>query len=886
MYELVLKSGIHSLDGWLNHFIRAVIQLDVSQKVMIKRLMKYAIRTFNSLTEESMQEGDWAQMGTALVTLMKTGDYEGFTQLLPSRCIIYRPGKFLTLEEFNAQRQPLAESIIANYAELQGLLREHGAEIQEKWGKMDREDREELLNKAWPDIVPRRREGLRSLISVEHDEVSPFAFLCPDINLDSLATNESLLRYLDTRSRHEPYLFAWLDRQSFELGIYKALLSTDVLEGPYSVSFAGHTTGINYGALRTWPSLPEAEEDVASGRSYYPGYGLLILEAQQIIYDGLVKCCNDLLPLNRVIPDVMMGRREIPESRVSLPPLINPPKLPEVPFSAPGLPDFSRLLDVVNGRITQAQHRIRDLRHYPKAFSTHLQGIYDHSEEHVKYEDRSRNSHFKPNSVWEVSVGVALGRQLIEIHKWDTVRTLLEDIQKRMNDAATAGLGPTADLPRPLESQIMNLLELLQTHGNRVIMPYLHWAILSTPKIRDDFQRKIKPYEGIEDNEIVVQKMYPLHTTKRLRELLNLMVLINKMNGEVWKTLPLLISEVDASSRKARVVNLLSPYIEYLVSEMSLVADCWTQIHLYQPWAARFSHAQHKHEADSTKYNEDLSKIFGLIRKVGAEVARSQSARFFYGGVNYPASTPRTQESVNKRIEIENHLDEMWTGFEKTLRQRFREANLTIPPLVLEPIAQFRMERTLSWQADAADLAQARVAVAQEAEAAEGASRGAKRAHRGGSELASRKKKKTIGIPDPNRQPQEVRPQVPTPVGEQEFRHQVNADDWEVVTALYFIPNETAPKGIGFGTFVNFMKNLGFTVTSGARSRMTFKPPPMLDVKRQDIPVATGLKKGKSITFHLPHDSKNQAEIERARAWGRDLKQLYWFEGRMFEQKK
>lgn len=363
------------------------------------------------------------------------------------------------------------------------------------------------------------------------------------------------------------------------------------------------------------------------------------------------------------------------------------------------------------------------------------------------------------------------------------------------------------------------------------------------------------------------------------------MGMLNETDEKTWNALPLLVNELDASTSKPRMSRLLHPYIDYLVSELSLVADCWTQMHLYQPYAAHFSHIRQKHQANFIEYQEELSKVLGLIQKVAVDVAKSPSATFFYGGIDYPNSTPRTEETVRKRTDAENHLDKMWTGFQRVLRERFAQAQLEIPPLMVEQIAYSRMERTMSWQADAQDLEQARAAVAKEAPAAKEAKRGEKRARGGGRIFEPRKRNKIIGLPDPNRPdpPRELRPQDATPAGREEYRHRLNAADWEVARALFHCPGEVPPTSINFRQLCTFMVNLGFEVVSAEGSRTAFHPPPMLDARRQDVVVEPGLRKGTSITLHAPHGESIKAGLRRSRGWGRNLTGMYWFEGRMFQ---
>lgn len=117
----------------------------------------------------------------------------------------------------------------------------------------------------------------------------------PCINQEDLSQPKLMLLLINTRGRRLPPAFAAADCDAMHLGKVTGTAMPIHLNN-YTMILNGATNSEEYGRHLDWDSHPDASDWVRKTRQqFFPGEGLLVLEAQNSLMRFLVECCFQIL---------------------------------------------------------------------------------------------------------------------------------------------------------------------------------------------------------------------------------------------------------------------------------------------------------------------------------------------------------------------------------------------------------------------------------------------------------------------------------------------------------------------------------------------------------------------------------------------------------------
>ncbi|EKJ76105.1 hypothetical protein FPSE_03737 [Fusarium pseudograminearum CS3096] len=297
-----------------------------------------------------------------------------------------------------------SEKIFSSYNLLNQILQRHEPTIQKRWTKKTREQRREILRKAWPNMPTTHRPDWAAF-EAEHQatrntrEGSMFKewFMWPHINQEDLSQPKLMLLLLNARGRNIPPIFAAADWEAMHVGQVTEALPTPWVD-KYTMIMNGATTSEEYGKMVEWDknTISEPEVWIYDGIQFWVGEGLLVLRTQVRTLDFLVNCCYQIL--HEIPPDELTGSAYSVQPGPSLKTGIDElgyssiaTMAAEVPYIVPSDLNLDRLASLLEAQMSAMEYHIWSLREDPGYFETELLEKRDHSYESVP--DKDGKSH-------------------------------------------------------------------------------------------------------------------------------------------------------------------------------------------------------------------------------------------------------------------------------------------------------------------------------------------------------------------------------------------------------------------------------------------------------------------------------------------------------------
>ncbi|KAF4969542.1 hypothetical protein FSARC_3225 [Fusarium sarcochroum] len=149
--------------------------------------------------------------------------------------------------------------IFSSYHSLKQILGRHEGTIQKRWTKKTRQQRLQILLKAWPAMPTSHRpdfEAFRKESKEERERGFKYKdhFMWPYINQEDLSQPKLMLLLLNARGRHPPPAFAAADNDAMHLGmVTKALIA--IFFNEHTMVLHGATTAEEYGKPVDWTHI-------------------------------------------------------------------------------------------------------------------------------------------------------------------------------------------------------------------------------------------------------------------------------------------------------------------------------------------------------------------------------------------------------------------------------------------------------------------------------------------------------------------------------------------------------------------------------------------------------------------------------------------------------
>ncbi|KAI0383461.1 hypothetical protein F5Y04DRAFT_287192 [Hypomontagnella monticulosa] len=223
-------------------------------------------------------------------------DYEAAFKLALQHTLNQLTGSNVTLLERIAvldKALHLSRKILQAQIKLRSILDNNEEVIHRWWLQRGPQERQDILLRAWPGMVPFREPRCWSLSGrqsnrsrAQHIE----GHVWPYINVQDLEDDDRFLLLLYFRSRIHPGVFAHGDLLTIAPGVENGFIQVGYLNDTVIALDPNDNSGV-YGSLR----LARATQWFLSDTDFLPGEGLVVLKIQSRIMRFLLKCCRGIL---------------------------------------------------------------------------------------------------------------------------------------------------------------------------------------------------------------------------------------------------------------------------------------------------------------------------------------------------------------------------------------------------------------------------------------------------------------------------------------------------------------------------------------------------------------------------------------------------------------
>lgn len=487
--------------------------------------------------------------------------------------------------------------VFAAYDTLNKILERHEETIQKRWMKKTRQQRLQILLKAWPDMPAPHRPDFKAF-ELEHQDTrsSKYGskykdwFMWPLINQEDLLQSKMMLLLLNSRGRNPPASFAAADWEAMHVGQVTEGLNPPYLHG-YTMILNGAKTAEEYGKIVKWGY--DEEQWIYEGIQFWPGEGLLILKAQARILEFLVHCCHQLL--HEIPPDTMIS---------SAYPVQPAPSLKtgtdesghtsmaalalEAPYKVPTDLNLDRIASLLEAQMSAMEDHIWAMREYPAYFAEQLLENRDHSMESML--DSNGKPHPLAHKLHEPKLWAKLVTQMSAESFWklETMTLLHREARKlsALHKEYKNQFKPTEQLPEEFRTALYRFRFYLRKACKDPLVT-LKIEFEASPPMRWHYVRDPPGTShcggdtcSIIPAEIFVQGHH------------NLFFLVEMLyeDEEGWARQSLLVDELERLLRsEPEADKLISSHVMGKIGYLSVLSHCMKQLELHQPWARQFS---------------------------------------------------------------------------------------------------------------------------------------------------------------------------------------------------------------------------------------------------------------------------------------------------------
>ncbi|KAH7230238.1 hypothetical protein BKA59DRAFT_478182 [Fusarium tricinctum] len=796
-------------------------------------------------------------------------------------------------DKVRQQAAGYSSKIFTSYDLLKGILERHEATIQKRWTKKTRQQRLQILLKAWPAIPASHRpdfEAFRKEPKEEREKGTKFKdhFMWPYVNQEDLSQSKLMLLLINARGRRPPPAFAAADNDAMHLGkVTKAL--TPVFLNENTMILHGATRAEEYGKLLDWDSHPDAFDWMHTRKQFLPGEGLLILEAQARLMSFLIDCCRQILheiPEENITSDVYPVQPE-PQLKTDsdasgFPSLAV--MATEAPYRLPAKLDFDRLSSLLEARKLAAEDHVWSLREDPAYFADQFREIQDHRQEMIP--DTQGKPHpatqkLRENTLW---ARVTFGMLMDAYASLETLTALhrqaqnLGHLQKKFEKKIQA----TNELPEEYMVALLRFKYYLE-QASKAPLEKLKVSVTASPPMRKFFVREPPPDPNT--TKILIRTRPGVNMDKAETELIWLLRTLWEDDYALFLARPpIVVDELERLLQaEPKADALISAHVAKIIGELAILTQCQKQLELYQPWAQQFDMASADHvdgfEKEFTALQKPMTQLHGAFLQKhldsAARVGEPSGGKF-----TYPYGKRRTKETVDALRQAEANLDMFWAKVDDVTKARVMDFEgtalyrLLSQPRILRRTAQWvepakkseRVEPSLEKDIWALNQPMSNLFLGQSEKMGQDPS---SRSVQSKTKVKTKGKASQVPSDAVDAQPANAT-NIESVDNQPTFA--VDARVLKVFRTLFFNPEVTStPGSVPWHDFLYSMASTGFRIEKLYGSVWQFSPT-SLDVER-------------SIHFHEPHP-KGKIPFEVARRHGRRLTRAYGWHGGMFVLKE
>ncbi|CAG7937538.1 unnamed protein product [Penicillium salamii] len=792
---------------------------------------------------------------------------------------------FKSPAEVRKEATARSDGIFTTHETLRRILERHEATIQKRWLKKTRQQRLKILLNAWPDMPAVHRpdfEAFRKETEIDRVQGTKkrASFIWPYINQQDLTDTKSLPLLLNARGRYPPSDFAAADNRAIHLGFVSKAIVPIFLNEHVMILNGVIGNSREYGRLVSWHDEPDAFHWMATQKQFIPGEGLIILEAQERLLNFLVQCALDILheiPKETAISDtfpILDEPRLKTESKISGFESLGV-MAAEAPYRVPAKLDLSRVESLLTARASAAEDHLWALREDPEYFSRVILEAKDHRQEMLK--DTAGGSHpvfryGQHDIIWSRIICRVVSRAYLEVEMFSELSIQARNLV--LLEKKYAGqITPSEDLPEEYQSALIRFRYYVDRFVKEPLGQLKH-GVVASPPLRKFFSREPPPDPY--SSKIVTISKPGLKKDKIETHLLWLLRILWEDGNDLFlASMNVVVDELERLLQsEPRAREMLSPFINSLVGDLSILSQTLNQLDLYQPWArawdnelAECEEELKDHYAQRTK---SWSLMLGPITERGLSMRAAKLVDPKGGRFTYPIHKRRSKENVEALRTAEGNLDAFWAAIDQLVNAKAGDLRDTA---VYSLFSQPRiLQRTREWVEPERPLS-ATLTHDKKAEAYDWAlylpisSTYYEASPKSWSATQPKTKIKTRGKAHPAQDTEAGIPQKPDPVDIQPT-FSVDARALKVFRTIFFNPATTSTPGeIPWNDFLHSMASVGFMAMKLYGSVWQFQPT-KLDVER-------------SIQFHEPHP-RGKLPFTTARRFGRRLNRAYGWFGEMF----
>jgi hypothetical protein len=766
----------------------------------------------------------------------------------------------MSIEECRERSKKLTTAIFSFSATIYAATEQTGGLIKQRWHKMSKAQRRELLLTAWPGMSTRHRPDMDPDIT----KIDFQAQVWPYINLEDLVKPEALPMFLNSRGQNLPDIFAYSDLELAPVYKLRKEFLANRLED-WTMTFLGRTFPQTYGELTRWDNANTARESIKTGRTVHVYHGVQILEIQAAIWEFLSRYVQLIMTSylggrHLLGLKVQAGPSSAPTYEVSFDPHSIVSR--DSPYRVPTRLDFPRLQALVNAQMDQSIEHAIALREDPGYFVETTESYLSHRPEFVLDAQGETHPEAKDYPIYNNAQSQLAVNAHLHVLVWHAIHERIAKLR-----VLSAKYAQELDIEKDLPSDYFDALveaRFFIKYSSLDLISRAKTGACASPPLRKYFVRQ-------STNDRMVFEQVPDLVDKSDEVLCQVLYLLNLLGNKGWREfygLHVVLDELEGFIQsEPRAKQLITPYIASLLSELATMSEALNQLHHFQPWAQKIETTVEGQRAKFRDQYLKLSSKWGAMDRSNDlgqfcnpclfRVGNPKDGKFYY-----PVEKRRNRETTNAMIAAEAALDAFW---KKANSHWLCYVGTTPSNLVKHIIGDWAIQRTAAWT----DSLMTCLSVSAQLSAPAFAQPFPEHSHDESKQITghfkklavpTKHKKKTCG-PGTTDEGATIVPDTATDVISKGCVFAVDKRAYKVFRSLFHSPESPDQPGeVSWPNFLHAMVKAGFGAEKLQGSAWHFTP--------------QNIKVGRSIQFHEPHPS-NKLPFTWAKRYGRRLSRAF-----------
>ncbi|KAJ5151651.1 hypothetical protein N7492_009946 [Penicillium capsulatum] len=711
---------------WPLRIVDALVRLNPQHYATLEMMATHLASILNFLTESIEAYFPEPEIGPhldevqdALAITFALGKIEPLAGLMPGDEGSKFPRNYQTATELLKECDDLAGRIFVNYRDLEKTWTYARTEIQARWKTKTLEERFKILDMAWPNIHDLFREGFREYVyDMGGFDSKPQRWKTPQINLEELGDDVNLISLLHIRATNPPSVFSYVDTQSWKVGLHLERFACR----PFNIfvmALTGQESEATYGLPYRKDEKPYWDtsanpkngiESVRAGEGVLAIDGLVTLEVQGRIYEGLFRCCEALLSPEE---KDQLERMPLPTDNKVTAGDIHierpwPTAISEALFYQPTNPHrLTHLIEEVESKLSDAQDHLWSLREDPLYLTSTIKQVHEHLPKRLKV----RVFQTLPSVANKADYAIAIKHTIVEafasIVTWTAIQERLKALDQTLQTPEVRNLSYKEFPSESLRMEFAELRQILD-YFERGSLEYLVQCIQASPRYRLNFQREVRP-ETVAGNDVVDTSSgtrvidvdysitynemgynkYVKDAERRFQQgksderpvdmigdwrfkYIDLLAGGCRANQDVFTdncSTPIFLDELRRLVEEDEFVEpTITAYVQRQLLDMAFIADCYTHMSLFIPWSQCSAATRWwRREECKARYKDIVAPVEALRAALDKSDAWLKTATALYQGFEYPIDETPTKQVVDKLRLAEQRLADFWKGFDRAI---------------------------------------------------------------------------------------------------------------------------------------------------------------------------------------------------------------------------